>query len=141
MNYYSLKLKYHLLHDIMNLKGAFTVSNKNIDMVDCLLNITFHFPIEKTSGIYKILFEDGSYYIGKSKNIVKRIWEHLCETFTIKHNHEFYNKLKSELNNEIIVLKLSEDIDKEYEMLNLHLNTYSEYCYNKVGNIKQIRKL
>ena len=133
----STQLKAHIMSDILQIKNTFyAVQKDKIKLIDTLLNINFHFPINSNSGVYKIVFEDGSYYIGKSGNIVKRIWEHLCETINIKYNQKFYKKLKANIKSkkEIYVLKLSNKQEKEMEFLKLHLNIDENLCFNVIGN-------
>ena len=138
-NEYHTHLKCYLMYNVLKVKTGYPISKENINLIDGLMNIRFHFPISECEGVYKIIFEDGSYYIGKSKNIIKRIWEHICETENLKYNLEFYSKLKTELNNDIIVLKLSNNTFDEYKMLELNLSTDFNYCYNKTKNSRNER--
>ena len=134
---YPIQLKYYLMNDILQIKNtSYPVKKNSIDMLEALMDINFHFPINNSAGIYKIVLYDGSYYIGKSNNIIKRIWEHLCLTMNPKHNKKFYTHLKRNIKNkkEIYVLKLSNDINKEYEFLDMHLNMDKNICYNIVRN-------
>jgi excinuclease UvrABC nuclease subunit len=134
----STHFKVHILTDILGIKNAYPIKKEYINLIDVLMNVKFHFPITKNEGIYKIVLKNGSWYIGKSKNIIKRIWEHLCSSIDAKSNKEFYDYLAEEIiiNNEIIVLKLSDNIEDEYKLLDIHLNTDNNYCFNKIKNIK-----
>jgi hypothetical protein len=129
-------LKCYILNDVLNVKGAVPIPKEDIEMVDALLNIKIHFPLDDKSGVYKIIFSDNSYYIGKSKNIIKRLWEHLCEIKNPIHNIEFYTKFKQEVQNEINVIKLSDQPEDEYKMLELHLSFDKNFCYNKTKNTR-----
>ena len=138
-----LTLKRYVMNNLLNIKNIkFDVYQGKIDLVNALLNIQFHFPLSNNTktGIYKIVFTDNTWYIGKSKNIIKRIWEHLCETlkfnvteYKVKiSNQSLYEKILLHLENKdkIIVLKLSENTEDEYKMLDLHLLIDNNYCYN-----------
>lgn len=138
-NEYHTHLKCYLMNDVLKVKTAYPIAKENINLIDALMNIKFHFPICECEGVYKIIFADSSYYIGKSQNIIKRIWEHICEIKKAKYNLEFYAKLNSELNNEIIVLKLSNNTFDEYKMIELNLLSDFNYCYNKQKNFRNER--
>jgi hypothetical protein len=138
-----LTLKRYVMNNLLHIKNMnFDVYQGKIDLVSALLNVQFHFPLchNTQSGIYKIIFNDDTWYIGKSKNIIKRIWEHLCETLKLDvkkiSNEAMYQKIFLHLKNKdkIIVLKLSENTEDEYKMLNLHLSIDENHCYNTTKN-------
>ncbi len=129
-------LKCYILNDILNVKGAIPIPKEDIEMVDALLNMKIHFPLDDSSGVYKIIFSDNSFYIGKSKNIIKRLWEHLCEIKNPRANIDFYLKLSNEIKKEINVIKLSDNTDDEYKILDLHLGFDKNFCFNKTKNTR-----
>ena len=129
-------LKCYILNDILNVKGAIPIPKEDIEMVDALLNMKIHFPLDDSSGVYKIIFSDNSFYIGKSKNIIKRLWEHLCEIKNPRANIDFYLKLSDEIKKEINVIKLSDNTDDEYKILDLHLGFDENFCFNKTKNTR-----
>lgn len=134
----STHFKIHILTDFLGIKTSYPIKKDYINLIDVLMNVKFHFPITQNEGIYKIVLSNGSWYIGKSKNIIKRIWEHLCSSIDATSNKDFYNYLAKQIaeNNEIIVLKLSDNIKDEYKLLDIHLNTDNNYCYNKTKNTR-----
>lgn len=133
-----LKLKHYLLEDVIDLQSLFRNSFFKLDTIDDLLNINFNFPINNKGGCYKIIFPDESWYIGKSNNIVKRIWGHLCEQ---KSNNKMYKILKEIDKSELIILKLSNKESDEMKLLKQHLKLDKNYCYNIIGNtrLKEIK--
>jgi predicted GIY-YIG superfamily endonuclease len=128
-----MKLKYYLLEDVIDIQSLFRNSFFNLNTIDDLLNINFNFPINNKGGCYKIIFPDDSWYIGKSNNIVKRIWGHLCEQ---KSNNEMYKILKEIDKSELIVLKISNKESDEMKMLKIHLKNDKNHCYNIRGNTR-----
>ena len=124
-----LKLKYFLVEDCLDLPLLSKLEISKIRAIDELLEINFNFPFYKTSGVYKILFPDGYFYIGKSTNIVKRIWGHLSDApFNDK---PLYKKLLNSNKSEIIILKISQNIDEEKEII---LKESSEFMLNIMWN-------
>lgn len=144
-----LTLKRYVMNNILNIKNmTFDVYQGKIDLVSALINVQFHFPLcdNTQTGVYKIIFNDDTWYIGKSKNIIKRIWDHLCQTlkfdvteYKVKISNEaMYKKILLHLENQekIIVLKLSENTEDEYKMLDLHLSIDKNHCYNIMKNTR-----
>lgn len=128
--------KVHIMNDILGIKTAYPIKKEYINLIDVLMNVKFHFPISENEGVYKIILNNGSWYIGRSKNIIKRVWEHLCSSIDSKHNRGFYDCLAEEIfmNNEIIVLKLSKYQENEYKLLELHLKIDDKHSFNKTKN-------
>ena len=128
-----MKLKYYLLEDVLDLPSLNRLPYSYISAIDDLLDINFNFPITNTKGCYKIIFPNNSWYIGKSNNIVKRIWGHLAEE---KSTNEMYKDLKEIDKKEIIVLKISNKEADEMKLLQIHLKNDKGHCYNKAGNTR-----
>ena len=71
---------------ILGKDSGYYITKEQMPLVDYYLNIEFHFALLEQAGVYKIIFDNNTWYIGKTKNIVKRIWEHLQKG---KSNFEF----------------------------------------------------
>ncbi len=109
----TLLLKKHLMNLIIGKNNAYYITKEQMPLIDYYLNISFHFPLLEQPGVYKIIFSDESWYIGKSKNILKRIWEHLSDN--TKSNLEFVAYKNNIIKNNIsfTVLKLSDKQEDE----------------------------
>ena len=129
----TLMLKRHLINLILGKDSGYYITDEQMPLIDYYLTIQFHFALLDQPGVYKIIFQDNTWYIGKSKNILKRIWEHLQKGTS---NLEFVEIKQYHIENNIpfIVVKLSDNKEDEIELIKLHLSTDNNYSYNKQYN-------
>jgi hypothetical protein len=130
-----LLLKRHIMNLILGKDSGYYITEEQMPLVDYYLNIQFHFALLEQAGVYKIIFDNNTWYIGKTKNIVKRIWEHLQKG---KSNFEFVEIKQYHIDNNIpfTVLKLSDNEKDEVKLIHLHLSIDNNYCYNKEHNTR-----
>jgi hypothetical protein len=105
----TLLLKRHLMNLILGKDSGYYITKEQMPLVDYYLNIQFHFALLEQAGVYKIIFDNNTWYIGKSKNIVKRIWEHLQKE---KSNVEFVEIKQYHIDNNIPFTVLNYQIMK-----------------------------
>jgi predicted GIY-YIG superfamily endonuclease len=135
-----LKLKSLILEDFLSLKACKIdeFEGVEIEVLNELLEINFDFVNIKSSGVYKINFNDGFFYIGKSINIVRRIWGHLQESKI--GDKPLYIKLKNYDKSKIFISKLTNNLNDEKKiiqkqsskfMLNIMWNKFSQHNAEK----------
>ena len=131
----TLLLKRHLMNLILGKDSGNYITEEQMPLLDYYLNIQVHFALIEQPGVYKIIFDNNTWYIGKTDNIIKRIWEHLQKG---KSNFEFVEIKQYHIDNNIpfTVLKLSDNKEDEVKLINLHLSIDNNYCYNKVHNTR-----
>ena len=119
------------MQDYLQLKASKIDEHEGIEVevINELLEINFDFVNIKSSGVYKINFDDGFFYIGKSVNIVRRIWGHLQESKI--GDKPLYIKLKNYDKSKIFISKLTDNVDDEKEII---LKESSEFMLNIMWN-------
>ena len=113
--------------DIFDCKQTF----KDFDDLafEMIKEVNFKFEDIYSEGVYKIVLEDGCFYIGKSVNIYRRIFGHLSqsEAYYSDVSLRLYVKLKEADKSKIEIFKLSDNLEDEK-------NIIIENCSEKMLN-------
>ena len=118
--------------DIFDCKQTF----KDFDDLafEMIKEVNFKFEDIYSECVYKIVLEDGCFYIGKSVNIYRRIFDHLSqsERYYSRLSLRFYGKLREADKSKIEIFKLSDNLEDEK---NIIIENCSEKMLNTQWNL------